>query len=133
MPWILVALGGAVGSLLRYALQGRFLLAFPGPFPSGTLAVNLIGSLFVGFLGALFMSLPVSAVMAANLRALLVVGILGGFTTFSSFSLENLILLRAGQWRLSLLYLLTTNVLGIALALAGFYAGRALIRSFAGP
>lgn len=128
MPWILVALGGALGSLLRYALQGRFLLAFPGPFPAGTLAVNLTGSLFVGILGALFMSLPVSVAMAANLRALLVVGILGGFTTFSSFSLENLILLRVGQWRLALLYVLSTNILGIALALGGFFACRALMR-----
>lgn len=128
MPWILVALGGALGSLLRYALQGRLLLAFPGPFPAGTLAVNLLGSLFVGVLGALFMTIPVSPTMGTNLKALLVVGVLGGFTTFSSFSLENMILLRAGQWRLALLYVLTTNILGIALALGGFFACRSFFR-----
>jgi CrcB protein len=127
MAWFWVAAGGALGSLLRFLLQGRLQAAFPGPFPAGTLAVNLAGSALIGCLGALFASSPQGSGVTA--RAFLITGVLGGFTTFSSFSLENLNLIRAGEWRLALLYVLSSNALGILLALAGFWACRALMRA----
>jgi CrcB protein len=101
-------------------------------FPVGTLLVNLIGSAVIGFLGGWFAAgAPLAG--QANLRLFLMVGVLGGFTTFSSFSLENLTLLRAGEARLALLYIVASNGLGIALAFGGYALAKVLIRSGAGP
>jgi CrcB protein len=132
MHWLWIAIGGGLGSVLRFWLQGRVQVAFPGLFPTGTLAVNLIGSALIGFLGGCFG--PASpAAGPAQLRLLLMVGILGGFTTFSSFSLENLYLLRSGEGRLAAIYLLASNVLGVALAFGGFALAKAVTRSSVGP
>src|SRR3989338_5851406 len=103
MQWLWVGIGGALGSLLRFFLQGRIQVAHGGAFPWGTLAVNLAGSAAIGALAALFAA---SGAPSRQLRLFLMVGILGGFTTFSSFSLENLELLRAGEGRLALFYVL---------------------------
>ncbi|MCO6416821.1 CrcB family protein [Siccirubricoccus sp. KC 17139] len=77
----LVALGGAIGSVLRYVVSVQGVLRFGTHFPWGTLAVNVIGSALIGALGAL--PLPQEA------RLFLITGCLGGFTTFSAFSLET--------------------------------------------
>lgn len=130
MQWVYIAIGGALGSLLRYFLQGHIQKSLPGAFPMGTLGVNLLGSLVIGFLGAWFMA---SQPSTGHLRLFLMVGVLGGFTTFSSFSLENLNLLRDGHGRLAVAYILTSNVLGIGLAFAGFFLAKALIRSGGEP
>ncbi|MDB5050707.1 MAG: hypothetical protein JWO30_3778 [Fibrobacteres bacterium] len=129
MQFIWVGIGGALGSVLRFLVQARLQSAYPGNFPMGTLGVNLMGSLVIGLLGGWFLSNPVSN----NLRLFLMVGILGGFTTFSSFALENLILVREGHMKAALLYLLTSNTLGIGLAFGGFLLARLLSRSAAGP
>lgn len=126
MHWIWIALGGGLGSVLRFWLQGRVQGMFAGPFPAGTLAVNLIGSLLIGFLGGVFGAAPAGA--QAQWRFFLMVGVLGGFTTFSAFSLENLNLLREGQGRLALAYLAASNGLGLALAFAGFALSRLVSR-----
>jgi fluoride exporter len=128
MLWIWVALGGSLGSLLRYALQGKVHSAFPGAFPMGTLAVNLIGSTLIGILAAVFALAGMPAATAAQGRVFLMAGVLGGFTTFSAFTLENVELLRAGEWRMALLYLLSSNVLGVLLAFGGYLAARSLLR-----
>jgi CrcB protein len=125
MLWFLVGLGGALGSLLRFFLQGQIQVAMGGRFPWGTLSVNLIGSAAIGALAALLEKAPVPP---QNLRAFAMVGVLGGFTTFSSFSLENLNLLRAGESRLALAYLAASNALGIGAAVICFFAARALLR-----
>lgn len=129
MQWAWIAMGGALGSVLRFFLQGRFQTAFPGAFPIGTLGVNLIGSGIIGLLAGVFAAFPVHA----NVRLFLIVGILGGFTTFSSFSLENVNLIREGQGRLVVIYVLASNVIGIGLACAGYFLARALSRYAAGP
>lgn len=121
-----VAVGGAGGSVLRYAAQGFIRGAFPGSFPFGTLAVNLAGSLAIGALAALFAALGAGP-GAQQARLFLMVGVLGGFTTFSSFSLETLVLLRAGEWRAALLYVLSSNAGGILLAFAGYALCRPLV------
>ena len=125
MQWIWIGLGGAMGSVLRYFLQSRVQAVSMGVFPMGTLAVNLIGSLMIGFLAGMFLINPVSQ----HLRLFLMVGILGGFTTFSSFSLDNLNLMREGHVRIAALYMLSSNVFGIALAFGGFFLARILCRS----
>jgi CrcB protein len=93
--WLLIAAGGALGSLLRYALQGWAQRLAGGNFPAGTLAVNLIGCLLIGVLSGAF-SGPL--LIREEYGIGLTVGVLGGFTTFSTFGLETFILANAGQW-----------------------------------
>ena len=121
MHWVWVALGGAFGSVLRHYLQQRMAgIAFPW----GTLTVNLIGSALIGAMaGAWAATAPPHA-----LRALVMVGILGGFTTFSAFTLENLQLVRNGHALLALANMAISNVLGIGLAAAGYFLARAVAR-----
>ena len=126
MQYVWVGIGGALGSVLRFFMQGWVQTAYAGFFPIGTLAVNLLGSALVGFLGGLFEIVPGST----HLRNFLMVGILGGFTTFSAYSLGNLTMLREGQGRAALVYVLASNVLGIGLAFGGFFLARLLIRAF---
>ncbi len=128
MQWVYVAIGGALGTVLRFFLQGRVQSLFPGPFPIGTLSINLVGSAVIGFAGGLFGSAPA----AHPGRLFLMVGILGGFTTFSSFSLENLYLIRDGQGRVAMLYILASNVFGVLFACGGFFLARSLGRSVPG-
>src|SRR4051812_38804791 len=109
MQWILVGVGGALGSVLRFFLQGKIQLSFPGVFPLGTFVVNMLGSWAIGFLAGVFEIMPASP----RLTNFLMAGVLGGFTTFSSFSAQNLMLVRAGQGRVALVYVLASNVLGI--------------------
>jgi CrcB protein len=130
MQWMWIGLGGAIGSMLRFFVQARLQAAYGGLFPVGTLAVNLIGSALIGLLAGCFFYAPVSQ----NLRMFLLVGILGGFTTFSSFGLDVINLMREGQGRIALLYVLASNTAGIGLAFGGFLLARTLIsRSAAGP
>jgi len=120
-----VALGGAIGSVLRYVCSGAVHRFWGSAFPWGTLTVNLAGSAVIGFLWAAFER---SSVHPAT-RTFIMIGILGGFTTFSSFSLENLNLMRDGQFRVAAINILVSNFFGIALAFLGYklfevFAGR---------
>jgi CrcB protein len=121
---LLVMAGGALGSAARY-LVGRTTLAWYGPtYPWGTLAVNLIG----GFLmGALVGSLARFGAASDQARLLIGVGVLGGFTTFSAFSLDMMVMLERGDWDLALGYALI-SVIGAVLAL---FAGLSLTRALA--
>jgi CrcB protein len=112
----LIATGGALGTLGRYALSGFAQRSVTFIFPIGTLAVNLIGSFVIGLLWGLFET----STLSPQIRTFLFVGVLGGFTTFSSFSLETLNLLRDGEVKLALLNILLNNVGGIGLAFLGF-------------
>jgi CrcB protein len=130
---LLVATGGALGSVARYAVSGaaqRLLVPGAGTFasfPAGTLVVNISGSLLIGLVAGLAES---RALLGAEARLLLVTGILGGYTTFSAFSLETLLLLRAGQTTTALTNVVLQVGLGVAAAFAGFTvataAGRAV-------
>ena len=106
MTYLYVALGGALGSVARYAVSLGAARWLGAAFPWGTLIVNVAGSFAIGLLAALVTS-DGRPVLGADTRAFVMVGILGGFTTFSSFSLETLNLARAGA-------------LGAAAANAGF-------------
>jgi len=119
-----VALGGAVGAVARYGLTGVMHRTFPGPFPVGTLTVNIVGGLIVGFLSGVLVARDGGADHA--LRLFLVVGVCGGFTTFSAFSLETVRLMEAGATASAWLSV-TAQVVGAVLATAlGLWAARAL-------
>ncbi|KLE33764.1 fluoride efflux transporter CrcB [Aurantiacibacter luteus] len=126
---LMVALGGGIGALARYQL-GRAMTWWLGPpavglFPFPTLAVNTIGSLLMGLLaGWLVKSSPENS---EQLRLLLGVGLLGGFTTFSAFSLELALLIERQQVGLAAIYLM----LSVGLGVTGFVFGLFLTRLLA--
>src|SRR5690554_6110044 len=93
--WLAVAAGGATGAVARFALVSWFIQFAGKDFPWGTLSVNLIGSFLIGVLALLFLEKLPGLV---ELRALLIIGFLGSFTTFSAFSWEALEMLQAGLW-----------------------------------
>ena len=120
---LLVASGGAIGSTLRYLVSQSAQLLLPAAvFPVATLAVNISGSLLIGLFAGLA---EYRQMFGSGARLLLVVGVLGGYTTFSAFSLETLSLLRSGQSLLALVNVFLQISLGIAAAAAGFAAARA--------
>lgn len=124
MAYILVMLGGAIGAGARFTV-GRMALATMGPnWPWGTLAVNLIGGLAMGLLAG---SLARTGAGGEHARLLLGVGVLGGFTTFSAFTLELVNMIERGDWLIGLGYTLA-SVIGAAVALFG---GLALVRALA--
>jgi CrcB protein len=118
MEYLAVALGGAAGSVLRYVVSTMFRTAAPGAFPLGTLLVNLLGSFLIGLCAAWVER------GAPWVRPWLMAGFLGGFTTFSAFSLENMRLLRDGYLGTALLYALLSVSAGVLLAFAGYAIAR---------
>lgn len=117
----LVMLGGAVGAGARH-LTGRTTLAAFGPgFPYGTLAVNLIGGFAMGLLVGVLARM---AVPGENWRLLLGVGVLGGFTTFSAFSLDVVNMIQRGDLGIALFYVL----LSVVGAIVALFAGLSLVR-----
>ncbi len=116
-----VALGGAIGSVLRFLVSKAVQDRAGINFPLGTLTVNLVGAFLIG----LFFAVLVEKItLSPEARAMLITGLLGGLTTFSTFSYESVSLLREGEVFLFLVYVLGTNLLGIALTLFGYLVGR---------
>jgi CrcB protein len=120
---LLVMLGGAVGSGLRYSVGRASIHAFGAGFPWGTLIVNLVGSLLIGILAALVLKDGVGT--DHDLWLLIVVGGLGGFTTFSAFSLDLMTMASRGDFVTAFLYAAGSVVVGLGLAAAGFALARA--------
>jgi len=116
----LVCLGGAVGTGARYLLGGVAIRWLGGEFPYGTLLVNVIGSFLIG----LVQELAGAAVVHENVRVVLAVGVLGGFTTYSAFAYESLRLAASGSWGPAVLYVGLTTVLCFAACLLGIGAAR---------
>ena len=114
-----VALGGALGSVARYAFSAVAVRWLGAGFPYGTLFVNVTGSFTIGLLAALVAS-DGRPLLGADARAFLLVGVLGGFTTFSSFSLETLNLARSGALGPAILNVAGSVVLCLAAVSLGF-------------
>jgi CrcB protein len=115
MVLLLIALGGAVGSLLRYLVGGRVQHLAPHGFPLGTLFVNVAGCFLIGIFIRQFMNVQTHNYV----RALLVVGFCGGFTTFSTFSMETIGLFEGGEYARAIGYVTLSVVLSLAGTLAG--------------
>lgn len=114
---LLVAIGGAIGALFRYILSG-FVTRLSGDhwFPFGTLTVNLIGCLLIGYLIGV---LETKDVISPDVRIFFMVGVLGSFTTYSAFGIESVMLLREGYFMAASANILSHVILG----LAGVWAG----------
>lgn len=120
---IYIFIGGGVGSVLRYLIQiaiNERMSTFASPFSWGTLTVNVVGSLLIG----LFYSLSERFQLSMEVRLLLTAGLCGGFTTFSTFSNDGLILLKEGFYGMFLLYALLSIFLGLAAVLLGGFIGK---------
>lgn len=120
MIYIGVGLGGMIGSLLRYFVSIGTNNFMNNGFPLGTLFVNLLGSLFLGwFTSNVLARKNLNPVVAAAIGT----GLTGSFTTFSTFSLESLTLIESGRIGAAIVYILISALGGILLAAAGYYAG----------
>jgi CrcB protein len=124
-PTLLLAIGagGFAGAILRFVISGWVQRAVPTLFPVGTLTVNVLGSFVIGFLALYFEN-----VVAPHQKALVITGMLGALTTFSTFSLETVTMLQGGLWGRA-----AANVtLNAALCIAATVAGMVLFRKIYG-
>ncbi|WP_041682599.1 fluoride efflux transporter CrcB [Pusillimonas sp. T7-7] len=120
MAYLLVFLGAGLGGMARYGINLAFLkISQPGGFPFGTLFINVLGSLLMG---ALLVLVSQHAGLPRHTQLFLATGVLGGFTTFSTFSLETMALLHRGQLLAAVLYVLVSVI--------GAIGGMALIMHF---
>lgn len=123
MQWLAIACGGAVGALLRYAISIWAYPLFQDKFPLGTLIVNLLGSFLIGIC---YVLIAERGLLGPEWRLLLMTGLFGALTTFSTFSLETLLLWHNGQLFMALAYVLLSVLVcllatGSAMALAAKY------------
>jgi CrcB protein len=120
---LLVGVGGFVGTLFRYWLSGVIARRYGETFPLGTLVVNAIGCFIIGFLFYFFYDRSLTTPTA---RTVVLIGVIGGFTTFSSYGLQTFTLLRDGELFLALVNVVASNALGLALVWLGYVLAKAI-------
>ncbi len=120
-----IAAGGAVGSVLRHFLNNAVVAAAGPNFPLGIFVINILGSFVMGVFVACFAHLGDPR---PSVKVFLTTGVLGGFTTFSTFSLDAVMLFERGAYGLASFYIIGS----VGLALAGLCIGQILVRTFAG-
>lgn len=120
---LLIGLAGFIGTLSRYWLSGVVARRYGETFPMGTLVVNLVGCFMVGLL---FYLLQERFLVNQTVRTVILIGFLGGFTTFSSFGLQTFTLLQDGEFGLAALNILGANLIGLVLVWAGYTLARIL-------
>lgn len=131
MGWgtiVSVGIGGAIGSILRFMLTYISVERFGPAFPIGTLSVNLVGSFLIGVIAEL--AITGNFGVSRETRTFITVGILGGFTTFSSFSYDTLVLVRDAGVPSALGYVAGSVVFGLLAAYAGVVIARFVILHF---
>ncbi len=123
MLWLAIALGGGLGAVARHLLNDLVQRRASGaPFSYGIFLVNVTGCLAIGLFAGALAGGRIEA--SPTVRSFVVVGLLGGYTTFSSFALDSLVLMQAGQSRAALVNVLGQAALGILAVWAGFAAAR---------
>ena len=120
---LLIGIAGLLGTLARYYLSGWADEWWGGTFPFGTLIVNALGCLAIGFL---FHATEEKYLIDPALRSAILVGFLGGFTTFSSFAVQSFTLLRGGEIFLAAVNILVSNIGGVILVWLGYALSRAV-------
>jgi fluoride exporter len=123
MQWLAVALGGALGALGRYGVNSLVFSYTAGRWPLGTLTVNVLGSIAVGIFYVLIIE---RHILPGPWREFIMIGLLGAFTTFSTFSLDSLALWESGHAALAIAYV----VLSVTLCIAGALGAITLTRLF---
>ena len=123
LTWLAVAAGGALGSLARFWMTGA-VTALTGPrYPIGTLLINVLGSFVIGAVAGLTLT-PARMGMHPDLRVFLMVGVCGGFTTFSAFSLQTLELMQNGDTAAAAFYVTASVVMCVVFTWFGWWLGR---------
>jgi fluoride exporter len=125
MPWLLVFLGGGLGAAARHGVNVTAARLFGIYFPWGTLTVNILGSLLMGLVAG-WLALRAGAGWSQHLRLFLTTGFLGGFTTFSAFSLDVALLWERGAHGTAVLYIAASVLLAIGALFAGLWLIRAV-------
>lgn len=120
LSYLAIAIGGAAGACLRYSCNELALNVFGKSFPFGTLLVNILGSFVLGLLYALISN---GVLAVSPWRALIAIGLLGAFTTFSTFSLDTVLLLQQGDWLKAIANVLLNVLLCLSLAWLGLKLG----------
>lgn len=120
---IFIGLAGLTGTLLRYWLAGIVARQQGENFPWGTLTVNLVGCFLAG---VVFQLTEERFLLSPNARTIILIGLLGGFTTFSSYGLQTFVLLRNGQFGLASINVAASNVLGLLMVWVGYVVIKAL-------
>jgi len=124
-PWTMAALGGAIGSVGRVMMSSVVAKWTGEEFPFGTIVVNVTGALLMGALAGYGQSEPGKLLFSEPSRTFLMIGVLGGYTTFSSFSLQTFLLMEQGDLTGALLNV----ILSVVLCVAGVWAGFTIVRS----
>ena len=122
--FILICVGGAIGTALRYLTVGAAVRWLGVEFPYGTLIVNVVGSFLIGLIQEVALT---SVLIPEPTRLFLTVGIMGGLTTYSSFSYDTLHLMQTGAWGYAWVYVLVTTAVCLGVCLLGIALGRALV------
>lgn len=123
LTWFAVAVGGALGSMARFWMTGAVTALTGARFPYGTLLINVLGSFVIGAVAGLTLT-PARMSMHPDLRIFLMVGICGGFTTFSAFSLQTLELLQNGDVAPAVFYVAGSVILCVLAVWLGWWLGR---------
>ena len=120
--FVMVALGGALGSMLRFAIG--LAIPYKAGFPYATFLVNLLGSVLIGFA---YVVIVEKTLLGGHYRELLMVGLLGALTTFSTFSMEVVTMMQSQQLNVALVYVVTSLIFCIVAAFIGVAAGRMMM------
>ncbi len=124
LPLMYVAIGGAFGSMCRYVVGVWVGVVNPTGFPFGTLVINVSGSFLMGvWIGVMVLVLPEKS---KDMHLLMAIGVLGGYTTFSTFSLESYLLIEKGLWLQAAAYIFGSVIVSIAALFAGMWLMRSL-------
>ena len=115
---LLIFLGGGLGSVLRFLISQYISKKIESVIPWGTFVVNILGSLLLGAIIGFFHKMNLSS---SQYVVFFTIGFCGGFTTFSTFTMENLLLLKNGDWTLVFIYSLTSVIIGVLAAFGGFW------------
>jgi len=121
LNWLAIAIGGTLGCWLRYGQTLMVQSIWGREFPSATLSINVIGSFLMGFL---FVATTERIEISNAVRIGILTGFLGGYTTFSTFSMETLLLVQNGAWLRALLYVVLSVALGFGGAVLGVFLAR---------